>query len=216
MAGVSRRTVLLSAGAGAGAVALAGGAYWLGQQNSPANTASSAAGQAGKEPTIMRSSGGKLAVDLVAEHTHTSVAGTSAHLMTYNGTSPGPTLMAKPGDIVTVNFTNKLGEPTNLHTHGLHVSPAGHSDNVFVEVKNGETFTYEYVLDADHPVGTYWYHPHHHGMAADQVFGGLYGALIVEQPTPIPVNAERVLVISDLTLDKNGTVATANHMSKMM
>jgi FtsP/CotA-like multicopper oxidase with cupredoxin domain len=21
----------------------------------------------------------------------------------------------------------------------------------------------------------YWYHPHHHGLAADQVFGGLYG-----------------------------------------
>ena len=47
----------------------------------------------------------------------------------------------------------------------------------------------------------YWYHPHHHGTVADQVFGGLYGAIIVEDPEPLPVSRERVLVVSDLTLD---------------
>jgi FtsP/CotA-like multicopper oxidase with cupredoxin domain len=28
----------------------------------------------------------------------------------------------------------------------------------------------------------FWYHPHHHGKVADQIFGGLYGAIIVDEP----------------------------------
>ncbi|MEY4102416.1 MAG: hypothetical protein RIR88_550 [Actinomycetota bacterium] len=217
MAGISRRTVLISAGAGVGAVALAGGGILAGQQifssllPSPVQT-----GAPGIQPAVLRSSGGALTVNLVAEHTHSPIAGRTAHLMTYNGTTPGPTLVAKPGDTITVNFTNKLGEPTNLHTHGLHVSPAGNSDNVFIEVQSGETVQYTYKLGSDHPTGVYWYHPHHHGMAADQVFGGLYGALIVEEPSPIPVNTERVLVISDITLDAHGTVAVMTDMNKLM
>ena len=44
---------------------------------------------------------------------------------TYEGTFPGPTLVICPGDKVTVHVINdmKTGEPTNLHVHGLHVSP---------------------------------------------------------------------------------------------
>lgn len=218
MAMVSRRTVLTVAGAGVGAVALAGGGYWLGQLNSP-NTPTvggTGGGQPGSEPKVLRSSGGKLSVDLTAEHTHTTVAGQHTQLMTYNGTSPGPTLVAKPGDTININFTNKLGEPTNLHTHGLHVSPAGNSDNVFVDIKNGDSFQYQYTLDTDLPPGVYWYHPHHHGMAAPQVFGGLYGALIVEEPNSVASNADRVLVVSDITINKDGTVASPTHMDQMM
>jgi len=217
MAALSRRTVLISAGAGVGVVALAGGGMWAGQQIFGSLTPEPApSGAPGLEPSVLRSSGGALTVDLTAEHTHSPVAGRTAHMKTYNGTTPGPTLVAQPGDVITVNFTNKLGEPTNLHTHGLHVSPAGNSDNVFIEVQDGETVQYRYVLGADHPTGVYWYHPHHHGMAADQVFGGLYGALIVEEPTPLAVNSERVLVISDITLQSNGSVAAMTDMNKLM
>ena len=218
MALVSRRTVLTAAGAGVGAVALTGAGIWFGSTFYPAPAGLDAVtdGATGTEPRQLRSSGGTLTVDLVAEHTSTTINGTHAHLMTYNGTSPGPTLVAKPGDLITVNFTNKLGEPTNLHMHGLHVSPAGRSDNVFIEVQNGETVTYQYALDADHPSGPFWYHPHHHGMAADQVFGGLYGALIIEDPTPVDVSAERVFVVSDVTLNANGDVANQSMMNRMM
>lgn len=218
MALVSRRTVLTAAGAGVGALALTGAGIWFGSTffPAPASLNVGAGGAAGSEPRMLRSSGGKLTVDLVAEHTSTTINGQHAHLMTYNGTSPGPTLVAKPGDVITVNFTNKLGEPTNLHMHGLHVSPAGRSDNVFIEVQNGETLTYQYVLDADHPTGPFWYHPHHHGMAADQVFGGLYGALIVEEPSPVAVSQERVFVASDITLTNNGEVANQSMMNRMM
>ena len=44
----------------------------------------------------------------------------------------------------------------------------------------GEDFTFEYTIPADHPSGTFWYHPHRHGSVAYQLSNGLAGALIVE------------------------------------
>ena len=73
-----------------------------------------------------------------------------------------------------------MGEPradTNLHTHGLHVSPTGNSDNVMQRFSRNQTFNYEYDL-ALHPGGNLnWYHPHAHGNAAEQVWAG-HGFLI--------------------------------------
>ena len=54
----------------------------------------------------------------------------------------------------------------------------------------------------------YWYHPHHHGTVADQVFGGLYGAIIVEDDEEITVDRERVMVVSDITLDSGGSLVS--------
>lgn len=95
---------------------------------------------------------------------------------------------------------------TNLHTHGLHIEPNAPSDDVLVTIKpngapdtehahNGSaqgtsahglavtaedpaTFPYYYNMRADHPVGTFWYHPHMHGSVASQVGPGMAGALI--------------------------------------
>ena len=217
--GISRRTMLIAGGTTVGALAVLGGGYWLGTtvgQNIAGAPENDSVPGSGREPEILRSSGGTLTVDLVAAYTDVTIAGKAARLKTYNGTTPGPTLMVKPGDVITVNFTNNLGEPTNLHMHGFHVSPSGNSDNVFVHIANGETFTYEYVLEKNHPAGPYWYHPHHHGMAADQVFAGLYGAVVIEDPKEIPVTTERVLVISDISIQSDGNVSGANMMSKMM
>lgn len=111
-----------------------------------------------------------------------------------------PTLTATPGDTVRVLIRNLLppeqgcpghgddiNEPhcfntTNLHSHGLWVSPAGISDNVLRTLPPNKDFTYEYEynIPADHPAGTFWYHPHVHGSTAIQVSSGLAGALIVK------------------------------------
>ena len=47
-------------------------------------------------------------------------------------------------------------------------------------------FDYRFQIPTDHPPGTHWYHPHHHGMVADQLFGGLLGALLVDDGPDIP------------------------------
>ena len=115
--------------------------------------------------------------------------------LTVNGTTPGPTLRVKPGDRMRLVLDNRTGHRTNLHTHGLHVSPPGNADNPFLDIAAGAQFTYEIDIPRDHPGGLYWYHPHLHHHVAEQVFAGFFGAIIVEdgstrcRPSPLPVNA---------------------------
>jgi FtsP/CotA-like multicopper oxidase with cupredoxin domain len=86
-------------------------------------------------------------------------------------------------------------------------------------VEPGSTFDYDYQLAPDHPSGMFWYHPHHHGMVADQIFGGLYGAIIVDEPEgesgSIPITRERVLVISDISLNASGSIRPPSAMARM-
>lgn len=212
MTEISRRTLIASVGAGAGLVALSGGITWWATQQNQSPTSSAL----GVQPQRIESANGTLTVDLVAAYANVSIGDKTARLKTYNGTLPGPTLVASPGDVITVNFTNKLGETTNLHMHGFHVSPNGTSDNVFIEVADGQTFTYSYTLDKNHPIGPFWYHPHHHGMAADQLFAGLYGAVIVRDAQPIDSVTEREFVLSDITISSDGSPAAPGMMAKMM
>jgi FtsP/CotA-like multicopper oxidase with cupredoxin domain len=168
------------------------------------------------EPETLRSTDGLLRVRLEAAEGPLTVAGRQATAYGYNGSLPGPTLRLRPGDRLQVQLVNRLGAPTNLHVHGLHVSPEGNGDNAFVTVAPGEAFDYEYRLPDDHPPGVYWYHPHHHGTVADQVFGGLYGAIVVEDLEELPISRERVLVVSDITLDGAGRLQQPSTMAQMM
>jgi L-ascorbate oxidase len=129
------------------------------------------------------------------------------HLRGYEGTSTNPdspyvapTIEIKPGDTVRISLNNQLPKDsscldqmdniaqvdtphcfngTNLHSHGLWVSPTGNSDNVLLSINPGVSFQYEYNVPPDHPSGTFWYHPHRHGSTALQVSSGMAGALIV-------------------------------------
>jgi suppressor of ftsI len=100
--------------------------------------------------------------------------------MEYDGSSPGPTLVMCRGDVVHVNLVNKLPLPTNLHVHGLHVSPAGRSDNIFVDVNPLQGFHYTYAIPLDQSPGTDWYHPHYHPLVDAETTAGMLGGIIVE------------------------------------
>lgn len=216
--GISRRAVIGYGALGVGVIG-AGvvGFELLSAHQSPGTSpAQLSTPSTGVTPPVLRSSNGVLTVNLEAAYVDTTVGGKPARLMTYNGVSPAPTWLVRPGDTITVNFSNKLGESTNLHTHGLHISPAGDSDNVFVDIPDGGTHQYVYQLGTDHPTGISWYHPHMHGMSANQVFAGLYGAIIVEDVNAAADVVDRVIVISDITLRNDGVVASPNQMSKMM
>ena len=161
------------------------------------------------EPSVLSSREGILRVELEAAEREVVVAGRRATALSFNGQVPGPTLRLRPGDRLQVAMVNRLATPTNLHVHGLHVSPQGNSDNPFIGIGPGERFDYEFQIPTDHPPGTYWYHPHRHGLVTDQVFGGLYGAIIIVGDPDIPSTRERLLVISDITLDGAGRVGQA-------
>jgi FtsP/CotA-like multicopper oxidase with cupredoxin domain len=168
------------------------------------------------EPPLLRSAGGALDLRLEAAEQRVGLAGRQATVLSFNGGVPGPTLYLQAGDRLRLELVNRLTAPTNLHTHGLCVSPQDNGDNPFIKVDPGESFRYDYRLPEDHPPGVYWYHPHHHGLVADQVFGGLYGAIIVADATPPPVTRERVLVVSDISLDGTGRLRPVSTMARMM
>jgi FtsP/CotA-like multicopper oxidase with cupredoxin domain len=126
-------------------------------------------------------------------------------------------------------------DATNLHFHGLHVSPQSPQDYVLLELRPfGATsgahahmegpavtpgeFTYDVSpLRWEQPEGTHWYHPHKHGSTAEQVGAGMAGALIVEGAFDRKLRdyyggklAEKVLVIQQIhTLNFLTTAAEA-------
>ena len=127
-------------------------------------------------------------------------------LRSYTGTGidpsipfAAPTIEVAPGDTVRATLINNLPansdqgcrnlgtdinsphcfNTTNMHAHGLWISPSGNSDNVLLSINPGVTFQYEYNIPTDHPAGTFWYHPHQHGATAIQVATGMAGTLII-------------------------------------
>ena len=88
-----------------------------------------------------------------------------------------------------------------VHTHGLHVSPMGNSDNVMQMLMSGDTFTYEYNLSKQAAGTLNFYHPHIHGSVAEQYWGGLAGALVVEDDLPVLSGYEtHLMILKDIAL----------------
>ncbi|MFC5993290.1 multicopper oxidase family protein [Pseudonocardia hispaniensis] len=211
---ISRRRALVLGGLGVAGLA-AGAAGWLSIAQTGGGFAPDASGAPLRQPSILDSHGGRLQVELTAA-SGVRLAGRASAALGFNGTSPGPTLRVRPGDELAVRLTNRLDQPTNLHTHGLRVSPQDDGDNPFRRIDPGAWFDYRYRIPPEHPAGTFWYHPHHHGTVADQLFGGLAGALLVDHGPDLPVTDDRVLLITDTTLDADGRVVAPGPMERMM
>ena len=213
MSPLTRRQLLALGAAGAGAAAVGGAGLWW---TSGGGGEALGGGRELVQPEVLSSRDGALDLALEAAPARVRIGARTAHVQAFNGSLPGPTLRVRPGDTLRVAMTNGLEAPTNLHVHGLHVSPEDNGDNPFVSIAPGDSFDYDFSLPDDHPPGTYWYHPHRHGHVADQLAAGLYGAIVVEDPDPVPVARERVLVVSDLTLDDSGNLAEVSPPQRMM
>ena len=153
---IDRRTALWLGGLGVIGAAVGG---WGLSRQWTSSSLHPRTGRAFAEPEVLTSSNGVLDVVMEASAGRHRVAGRTVQTYGYSGGVPGPTLQVSPGDMLRIALTNRLEQPTNLHVHGLHVSPQGNGDNVFLSVAPGETFVYEHRLPDDHPPGTYWYHP---------------------------------------------------------
>lgn len=149
------------------------------------------------EPPMLFSRNGVLDTTLTAALGKKKINGTVDQLMEFNRIMPGPTLVLCPGDLVRVDLQDKLPLPMNLHVHGLHVSPSGDGDNVFVTVNPLQSHDYRYQLPLDHEPGAFWYHPHLHGLVDVETTAGLIGAIIVEGGLDNLLSAipQRIIVI---------------------
>jgi FtsP/CotA-like multicopper oxidase with cupredoxin domain len=150
-------------------------------------------GQAGTDATRLVSVDGCLDFELVASEQWVDLAGAAARLHVFNGQVPGPLLEVVAGDDVKIRLTNQLADPTNLHFHGLHISPDGTADNIFLALPPGESLTYAFRVPSNHPAGLYWLHPYLHGSVARQVSLGLAAPLV-----------RHILVLQDFELDRVG------------
>ncbi len=137
-------------------------------------------------------------------------------VLAYNGETPGPLIVATEGDRVRVAFANRLpADATTIHWHGMPV-PADQDGNPMDPVAAAASRIYEFDLP-EGSAGSYWYHPHPHGMTAEQVYRGLAGAFIVKAASdPIPAAyGDTALFFTDLRLAADGTMP-ANTMADEM
>ena len=167
------------------------------------------------EPSEFVSKDGVVQVNLTAEESQIELAGKPVAARVYNGEFVGPTMRLNPGDSIQLELDNTLSEPTNLHFHGLHVSPSGESDNVLRHVMAGEIAPYQVDLPTDHAPGTYWYHSHQHGISEEQVFGGMSGLIVVEGlidllPEELRDIEERSFALKDFQLTADGAIVSEN------
>jgi FtsP/CotA-like multicopper oxidase with cupredoxin domain len=112
----------------------------------------------------------------------------------YRDNNAPPVIRVQPGSILNVEYKNELapqskeeclGHPcmqmTNLHFHGLHVSPNAPQDDVLDMIASpGETLHYTVQVPPQQPPGLYWYHTHSHGESYVQDLDGMSGAIVVE------------------------------------
>jgi FtsP/CotA-like multicopper oxidase with cupredoxin domain len=96
----------------------------------------------------------------------------------------------------------------------MHVSPEGHSDNIFLHIPAGQTIQYHYDFPLDLEPGTYWYHSHLHGLSEPQVFAGLSGAIVVDGlnqylPPDLQHVTEHLIALKDFQV-RNGAIPTTN------
>lgn len=143
------------------------------------------------------------------------VAGQTVLTTAYNGMYTPPVLRLNPGDTLFLDVSNTSADPTNVHFHGLNVSPrinpdATVSDSIFVSIDPASALSYRVAIPASHNPGLYGYHTHMHTYAERQVMGGMSGGLIIEgilDPLPqLQGLVERILLLKDIRVTPQGTL----------
>jgi suppressor of ftsI len=97
---------------------------------------------------------------------------------------------------------------TNLHFHGLHVSPDAPQDDVITMMAMpGHSLHYVVSIPLDQPPGLYWYHTHPHGESYQQDLDGMSGAIVIDgierYVAEVRHMRERILVLRDQVIGKD-------------
>ena len=122
----------------------------------------------------------------------------------YGASVPGPEIRVQQGERIRIVVENRLSEETTVHWHGVRVPNAmdGVPHLTQKPISSGERFTYEFTCP---DAGTFWYHPHNRSFV--QVERGLYGAFIVEETEPIPVDRDITWILDDWRLLRDASIS---------
>jgi len=178
-----RRSFLKSVGrTGFAAIALPAGAFFGGTGEGQSRADDKRVRRPLLQPQEIRSENGVLRATIAAARGQVHLGDVVLDGYLYNGSYLPPLLRPRLGDTMRITFRNDLPDPSNLHFHGMAVSPQDNSDNVFVHVHPGHQFDYEVHIPSKgrQRPGLFWYHPHAHGVVAKQMLGGMSGGLVVD------------------------------------
>jgi suppressor of ftsI len=145
----------------------------------------------------------------------------------FNGHEDPPVIRAVPGEDIRLTYVNAMARDshekciegpcmnmTNLHFHGLHVSPEAPQDDVLTMMAMpGQSLHYVVNIPKDQPPGLYWYHTHPHGESYQQDLDGMSGAIVIdgiERYVPeLQQMRERILVLRDKLVSKDDPTSSA-------
>jgi suppressor of ftsI len=146
---------------------------------------------------------------------------TDKSAFSFAGREIPPVIRASPGQDIRLTYKNEMATQsrercidgpcmnmTNLHFHGLHVSPDAPQDDVLTMMAMpGESLQYVVNIPLDQAPGLYWYHTHPHGESYQQDLDGMSGAIVIdgmERYAPeVRKLPERILVLRDKVVDKD-------------
>ena len=138
----------------------------------------------------------------------------------FEGHEVPPVVRAVPGGAIQLEYINQMSKSsrevcvdgpcmnmTNLHFHGLHVSPDAPGDDVLTMMAMpGQSLHYTVDIPADQPPGLYWYHTHPHGESYQQDLDGMSGAIVIDGMDhyfpEIKNMKEKILILRDAELEK--------------
>ncbi len=138
-----------------------------------------------------------------------NVGGKTSLVWAYNGSLPGPTILASRGSTASISLANGLSqENTITHWHGMIVDGLNDGHPRYA-VAPGATYPYNFTINQRAALN--WYHPHTHNLTNEQVAMGLAGAFIIrdteENNLGLPSgNYEVPLVVRDASFDTAGNM----------
>lgn len=166
--------------------------------------------------------GSDIAIDMRAADVQI-MPGAPTRMWTYSGIFPGPTIRRPSGQQTRVTFTNNLpGEAqgrhmpeATVHHHGNHsaASEDGPPAHELIPVGGSRTYTYDFLEDGAPERGAFqWYHDHRMDVTGRNVWMGLAGMVIlddpVEQSLDLPAGAFDVpLMFADRSFDVNNQLS---------
>ncbi len=137
-------------------------------------------------------------------------SGTETAIWGFDGITPGPLLRYKQGEELNVRLLDRLDQPLSIHWHGLRGDNAmdGVAPLTQAPVPPGGQFDYRRKL-AD--PGLFCYRPSVFPQTAELMGRGLKGLLVVDEPEPLPADADLLLALDDWKLDDKGEIAGDFH-----
>jgi spore coat protein A, manganese oxidase len=146
--------------------------------------------------------------------------GQPTKMWTFNGTFPGPTIRRPTGQPTNLTVVNNLpvaAGSISTHNHGNHSPSAsdGQPADFLIPIGGARTYEYPEVEDGASERGAMqWYHDHVDMVTGRNVWMGMAGAYILDDPADpptLPSGAFDVpLVVADRSFDANNQLVVYN------